>query len=172
MNIKIGDDKKIGIDMIEQLKEAIEWLGEKLENSASSPANKKIFTSDDDALQLNNDKSELFYSIVGKFLFICQRARTDLEQTVAYLCTRVANSTIEDWKKLRRLEIFLKVTVNDKRIIGAISLDNMHTWIDAACDVCNDMRIQTNKAIYLGCCLIHIKSSVQNSTQNILPNLK
>ena len=28
--------------MIEQLKEAIEWLGKKLENSASSPENKKL----------------------------------------------------------------------------------------------------------------------------------
>ena len=38
--------------MIEQLKEAIERLGIKLENNASSPANKKLFTSDDDTQQL------------------------------------------------------------------------------------------------------------------------
>ena len=116
MDIKIRDDKKIEIDMIEQIKEAIEWLDEKIENSASSPANKKLFTSDDDAQQLNDEKSELFYSIVAKFLFICQRARP----------TRVSKSTIEDCKKLRRLVSFLKGTVNDKRIIGAISLENMH----------------------------------------------
>ena len=87
MNIKIRDDKKIEIDMIEQLKEAIEWLDEKLENIASSPVNKKLFTSDDDAQQLNYEKSELFHSIVAKVLFICQRARPDIEPTVAYLCT-------------------------------------------------------------------------------------
>ena len=42
-------DKKIKIDTIEQIKETIEWLDEKIENSASSPANKKLFTSDDGA---------------------------------------------------------------------------------------------------------------------------
>ena len=69
---------------------------------------KKLFTSDDDAQQLNDEKSELYYSIVAKFLFICQRARPDIEPTAAYLCTRVSKSTIEDWKKLRRLVSLLK----------------------------------------------------------------
>ena len=71
--------------MIEQLKEAIEWLGGKLENSASSPANKKLFTSDDVTQQLVDEKSELFHSIVAKLLFICQRARPNL----SFLCARL-----------------------------------------------------------------------------------
>ena len=86
VNINIRDDEKIEIDMIEHLKEAIKWLGEK-KNSASSPINNKLFTSDDDAQQVNDEKSELFHSIVAKFLLICQRARPDIEPTVAYLCT-------------------------------------------------------------------------------------
>ena len=96
MNIKIRDDKKIEIDMFYQLREAIAWLGKKLENSASSSANKKLFTSDDDARQLNDEKFELFHSIVAKFFFICQRTRSDIEPAVAYLCTRVSKRTIED----------------------------------------------------------------------------
>ena len=62
----------------------------------------------------------------------------------------MSKSTIEDWKKLRRLVSFLKGTVNDKRIIGAISLENMHTWIDAVYGVYNDMRSQTGRSIALG----------------------
>ena len=85
----------------------IRW---KIENSASSPANKKLFTSDDDVEQLKDKKFELFHSIVAKFFFICQRSRPDIEPIVAYLCTRVSKNTIEDWKKLRRLVSFLKGT--------------------------------------------------------------
>ena len=73
----------------------------------------------------------------------------------------MSKSTIEDWKKLRRLVSFLKGTVNDKRIIGAISLENMHTWIDAAYGVYNDMRSQTGGAIFLGWGIIHEKSTIQ-----------
>ena len=127
--------------MIEQIEEVIEWLGEKIENSASSPANKRLFTSDDDVQQLNNEKSELFHSIVAKIFFTCQRARPDIEPTVAYLCIRV--------------------TLNDKKRIGAISLENMHTWIDAAYSVYNNMRSQTGGAISLGWGIIHDKSTIQ-----------
>ena len=136
--------------MIEQLKEAIAWLAEKLENSASSLANKKLFTSDDDDRQLNDEKSELFHCIVAKCFSICQRARLDIEPIVTYLCTRVSNNTIEYWKKLQRLVSFLKGTVYDKRIIGAILLENMHRWIDGAYSVYNNMRSQTGGVISLG----------------------
>ena len=80
---------------------------------------------------------------------IYQRSRPDIEPTVVYFCTRVSKSTIEDWKKLWRLVSFLKGTLNDKRIIGEISLENMHTWNDAAYGVYNDMRSQTGGAISL-----------------------
>ena len=59
---------------------------------------------------------------------------------------------------------FLKGTVNDKRIIGAISLENMQTWIDAAYCVYNAMRSQTNGAISLGRGIIHEKSIIQKLT--------
>ena len=49
-------------------------------------------------------------------VFFCQRARPDIEPTVAYICTRVSKSNIVDWrvsksnivdwKKLRRLVSF------------------------------------------------------------------
>ena len=55
---------------------------------------------------------------------------------------------------------FLKGTVNDKRIIGAISLEN-YTWIDAAYGIYNDMRSQTSGAISLGLGIIHKKSIIQ-----------
>ena len=67
---------------------------------------------------------------------------------------------------------FLKGTINDKRIIGAISLENMHTWIDAAYGVYNDMRSQTDGAISLGWGIIHEKSTIQKLNAKVLPNLK
>ena len=73
----------------------------------------------------------------------------------------MSKSTIEDWKKLRRLVSFFKGTINDKRIIGVISLENMHTWIDTVYGVYNDTRSQTGEAISLGWGIIHETSIVQ-----------
>ena len=43
---------------------------------------------------------------------------TDIETTVSFLCRRVTKSGEDDWNKLKILLVFLKVTVNDERIIG------------------------------------------------------
>ena len=56
---------------------------------------------------------------------------------------------------------FLKGTVNNKRIIGEISLENIHMWIDAAYGIYNDMRSQTDGAISLGWGIIHETSTIQ-----------
>ena len=56
---------------------------------------------------------------------------------------------------------FFKRRVNVKRIIGVISLENMHTWIDAVYGVYNDTRSQTGEAISLGWGIIHEKSIIQ-----------
>ena len=51
--------------------------------------------------------------------------------------------------------------VNDKRIIGAISLENMHTWINTAYGIYNDIISQTGVAISLEYGIIHEKSTIQ-----------
>ena len=42
MHIKIKDDTKIEIDMIEQRKETTEWLDKQVEKIVYSPSNNKI----------------------------------------------------------------------------------------------------------------------------------
>ena len=103
-----------------------------------------MFKSNDTSPQLETEKSEIFHSIVAKLLYIAKRAIPDIETAVAYLCTGVSNSTNDDWKKLRRLIAFLKHTINDVRVIGANSLQELYTWIDAAYGVHNaDMKSHT-----------------------------
>ena len=67
---------------------------------------------------------------------------------------------------------FFKGTVNDKRIIGAISLENTHTWIYAVYDVDNDMRSQTSGSISLGWGIIHETSIIKKLNIKVLPSLK
>ena len=65
--------------------------------------------------------------VVAKLLYIAKRARPDIEPTVAFLCTRVSCSDVDDWKKLGRLIAYLQCTIDHKRILGALSLSNMMT---------------------------------------------
>ena len=51
--------------------------------------------------------------------------------------------------------------MNDDRVIGADSLEVLHTWIDASYAVHQDMKGQTGGAMSLGTGLIHLQSSKQ-----------
>ena len=94
-------------------------------------------------------------------MFVGKRGRPDLEPYIACLCTRVSKSDEFDWEKLKRVLQFANQTVNDKRCIGANSLSDLYTWIDAAYAVHPYMKSQTGGAISLGTGMIHCKSSKQ-----------
>ena len=126
-----------------------------------TPANKNLFNVDCKSTVLNDQKSEIFHSVVAKLLYITKRARPDIKTAVSFLCKRVSKSTVEDWKKLRRVLAFLQSTINDIRIIGANSLQEVYTWIDAAYGVHDGMRSHTGGVISLVTGTMHQKSSVQ-----------
>ena len=90
-----------------------------------------------------------------------KRARPDLETAVSFLCTRVPKSDEDDWKKLRRVIDYVQATIDDVRIIGATSLSQIFTWIDAAYAVTADMKSQTGGSMSMGLGILHGKSSKQ-----------
>ena len=79
MEITIEKDKKIKIEMKDQLNEAIDffesWEGTKVTEEVTSPAQKHLRTVDDKCLKLFGKKRELFHTIVAKLLYIMKRAR-------------------------------------------------------------------------------------------------
>ena len=76
---------------------------------------------------------------------------------MSYLCTRVSKSDLEDWKKLRMVIMFIKVTIDDKRIIGAKSLSSIFIWVDAAYTMNPDMKSQTGGAMSVIIGVLHGK---------------
>ena len=92
---------------------------------------------------------------------MAKRARLDIELVISFLCTRVDKSTKEDWKKLARLLLYLKKTIELPRIIGASSLDTLHTWVDASYATHMDMKGHTGGGISLGIGLVASKSGKQ-----------
>ena len=103
MDVKIRSDRKIEISMKKQISEALEWFNENITEKPVTPANKNLFTVDNESTDLDENGKDTFHSVVAKLLFITKRARPDIETAVAFLCTRVSRSTTEDWKKLRRV---------------------------------------------------------------------
>ena len=80
---------------------------------------------------------------------------------ISFLCTRVTNITKEDKEKFRQLLQYLKRIIDDKSIMGADSLSQFCTWVDAGYEAHPDLKIHTGGYMYFGYGMVHCKSSKQ-----------
>jgi hypothetical protein len=95
-------------------------------------------------------RHSFFHTYTAKSLFLCKRARPDLQTAVAFLCTRVKDCNEDDYKKLKRMLQFLRATKGDYLTLSANSLHNVRWWVDASYAVHPDMKSHTGGAMSLG----------------------
>ena len=116
MNVEIKD-KKVYIDMKDQVQQSIDWDKERGNTRPPTPASSTLFSTNDKATALDEEASDLFHSIVQKLLYICKRARPDIEPAISFLCTRVSSPNIVDNVKLTRVLRYLQNTIEDRRVM-------------------------------------------------------
>ena len=92
---------------------------------------------------------------MAKSLFLCKRTRPDLQPTVPFLCTRVKEPDVDDWKKLLRM---MKYLVETKELELTLEADGdedeplvlLKCFADAAFAVHNDMKSHTGAVLTVG----------------------
>ena len=67
-------------------------------------------------------------------------ARSNIEMSIAFLCTRLDRSDMDGWKKLKSIITWLQQTINDVSIIDCENLDILFTWVDASYAVWDNIR--------------------------------
>eukprot|EP00957_Ditylum_brightwellii_P196841 14997558-Ditylum_brightwellii.AAC.1 len=73
-----------------------------------------------------------FHTNTAKLLFLCKRARQDIQTAVAFLTTRVKQPDEDDWKKLKRVVLYLNGTQDLVLTLKADSLNVTKWWVDGA----------------------------------------
>ena len=99
MNIEFTKKRIVTIfmkDYIKECKEAYKEAGGKISGRSNILATDTLFWIDDTSKQLNNNRSEVFYYIVSKLLYMSKWARIDIDLAISFLCTRVSKSTEQD----------------------------------------------------------------------------
>ena len=112
MNIDFHDDGTATIKMKEYIKEAISDFGQEITRSATTPAKRDLFEINEDSGDLTEKDREIFHSVVAKLLYVSIRGKLDIILSIAFLCTRVACSTEQDWTKLKRVLEYLNSTID------------------------------------------------------------
>ena len=121
-----------------------------MSGEAPSPAANHLFAVDKNQTKVNEKKAQFFHTYVAKTLFLCKRARPNLQTAVAFLCTRVQSCNEDDYKKLTQMLQFLRATKDDFLTLSANSLHNVRWWVDALYAVHPDMKSHTGGALSLG----------------------
>ena len=162
MNIMFNDeDGTATIGMKEHVQEALDDFPEVLKRKVSTPAKSDLFTVDPKSPLLDETKNKLFHSLTMKLIYVCQRSRPDIMTTIAFLCTRVSKSTLQDWEKLKRLMGYLKHTIDEELTLGADGLDSIGSFVDVSFAVHEDMKSHTGGGISFGRGIILGRSTKQ-----------
>jgi hypothetical protein len=121
-----------------------------MDGEAPSPAANHLLTVNNYNIKVDEKKAQFFHTNVAKMLFLCKRARPDLQTAVAFLSTRVKSCNEDDYKTLIRMLQFLRATREKILTLSAYSLHNVRWWVDASYAVHLDMKSHTGGAMPLG----------------------
>ncbi|MHA7927606.1 MAG: reverse transcriptase domain-containing protein, partial [Marinobacter sp.] len=143
--------RKVVFTMRDYIENMLAELPSDMDGVATTPATLRLFeVNETDPSFLSAETSDLFHHNVAKLLFLCKRARLDIQTAVAFLCTRVQCADEDDYYKLARVMKYLRGTID----LGlTLEVDKSHVvkwWADAAFAVHKDMRSHTGAVMSLG----------------------
>jgi hypothetical protein len=153
MTLDHFEEGKVKIDMRDYVKEMIEEFPEDLTTgrAATTPAGPDLFGQrPDNSARLDKKKQETFHSIVAKGLFLANQGRPDIQPTIAFLCTRVKDSTVNDWSKLTHMMRYLYNTQELVRTLSADDLSVMKWYVDTSFAVHPDYKSHTGMTMTMG----------------------
>jgi hypothetical protein len=150
MTLDYSEKGKVKIKMLDYVENMLADLPAEMDGEAPAPAANHLLTVNDDNIKVDEKKAQLFHTYVAKKLFLCKRARSELQTAVAFLSTRVKSCDEDDYKKLIRMLQFLRDTRGGFLTISAARLHNVRWWVDTSYAVHPDMIIHTGGAMSLG----------------------
>jgi Reverse transcriptase (RNA-dependent DNA polymerase) len=141
---------KVKFTMFDYLNGMLETLPKDMSGVAASPAANHLFEVDPKATAIDKDKAKLFHHYTAKLLFLCKRARPDIQTAVAFLTTRVKGPDIDYYNKLRWVMQYLRATKDMPLMLEADHMHELKWWVDASYEVHPDMKGHTGGLLSLG----------------------
>ena len=151
MQLDFSVDGKVSISMKEYIENIIKEFPENITGTSSTPAAEHLFKiREQDAKPLSEEKAGVFHTTVAQCLFLCKRARPDIQLAVGFLTTRVQKPDEDDWKKLLKMLKYLNGTKNLNLTLEADDSKNIYWWVDVAYAVHMNCRSHTGGTMSLG----------------------
>jgi Reverse transcriptase (RNA-dependent DNA polymerase) len=151
MKIDFSKKNKVIINMMEYVEKFLQDSPEDMLGTAQTPASNFLFEINSKyPIMLSKDDADTFHTMVAKLLFLCKRARPDIQTAVSFLCTCVRSPDTDDYKKLARIIKYVRGT---KDMVLTLENDKSHAirwWVDASFACHSDMTSHTGGIMTLG----------------------
>ena len=112
------------VSMVKYLQKITEELPETLRGAKALPARDNLFEirEEEDRKLMPEEQASQFHRTVAQLLFLCMRARLDIQTLVSFLTTRVKDPDKDNLGKFRHGLMYLKGMLHMKRYMGTESL--------------------------------------------------
>jgi hypothetical protein len=150
MTIDFSIPGKVKFTMIDYIESMLDELPADMGGTAPTPASSYLFDVNDSAEKLPEELGNLYHHNAAKLLFLCKRARPDVQPATAFLCTRVKAPDVDDYKKLSRTMKYLRGTLHLPLILEADDMSIIKWSVDASFAVHPNMRSHTGGSMTLG----------------------
>lgn len=164
MQLDFGSPGSVKVKMDRYISELLESCPEEFRGESTTPASPHLFLVNEDAEKLDIKAAAYFHHLVAKCLFLCKRARLDIQLAVGFLCGRVRAPDIDDNKKLRKLLQYLRTTRELHLTLEAEEPMIAKWWIDSSFAVHPDSKSHSGAIMSLG------KGSLYSGCQKQKPN--
>jgi hypothetical protein len=138
------------LDMIYYIIQMIKDFPYDLKSITTNPWTEKLFKVNTESKNLDDERRAVFHTFVMKAMFLCKRARPDINPAIGFLSSRVKEPNEGDWNKLLKTMGFLKGTVNDVLQLEADDKQTLSWYVDAAFAVHADMKSHTGAVFTMG----------------------
>ncbi len=152
IDLDYSERKKPKLSMIKYIDKIFKGFSEDIGSPVADPAADHLFKVRKEGHNeyLSEEKAQEFHTVVAQLLFLCNRARRDIQVAVAFLTTRVKKPDIDDWGKLRRVLKYLKGTKYMKLTLTIDDLSMIRWWVDASNRTHHDCKGHTGSMMSLG----------------------
>ena len=149
------------ISMKEYIQSMLDALPADMGSESATMTGNHLFQVNESGVKLDEEKAILFHHNTAKLLFLCKRARPDVQPPVAILCTRLKEPDEDDYKKLARVMRYLRGTPEQVLTLEASNMNVVKWWMDASFAVHPDMRSHTGAVMSMGKGAIYASSTCQ-----------
>ena len=150
MRIDFSEKGVAKIDMEQYIQNILNEMPHEMTGVSPTPAANHLLDVNPESEKLDDIQKEFFHHVVAQLLFLCKRARPDIQTAIAFLCTRVKGPDVDDYKKLCRVIKYLRGTISLPLRLEADSLSIVKWWVDASYAVHPDMKSHTGGTFSLG----------------------